>query len=86
MKLEKFHNTDYQEQETNMLIDYAESVFRIYTSKRNIYNRLLKIAENPTITYYIGKEISGAEWIIPFRKKVLITKILSRPTLIGNIK
>lgn len=81
-----FYKTSSEEQETAINIDYYKSNVNIYTSKKSIYNRIIKKIGKPTNIYYIDKKISGANWIIPFSEKKNITAILSRPTLIGNIK
>lgn len=81
-----FYNTDYEEQETVINIDYFTSKFSVYTSRKSIYNRLLNKLGNPSKTYYTEKKISGANWIIPFSDRKKISTILSRPTLVGDIK
>lgn len=81
-----FYNTVPEEQETIINVDYAGSKVSIYTSKKSIYERISKKIGQPKNTYYTDKKISGANWIIPFSDKKSITSILSRPTLIGNIK
>lgn len=82
----KFYNTNPEEQETVINIDYYESKVNIYTSKKSIYERVLRKIGKPTKVYYLNKTICGANWTIPFSDKKSITSILSRPTLIGNIK
>lgn len=83
---DKFYNTDYEEQESIINIDYCKKQLYLYTSRRTVYERIVKKLGNPTTKYYTNKKISGANWIIPFSDKKSITTILSRPTLIGNMK
>ena len=83
---DKFFNALYEEQETNINIDYARSKASIYTSRESIYKRIQKKIGQPTKKYYTEGKISGVIWDIPFEDKKKITAILSRPTLIGNIK
>ena len=80
------YNTILEEQETLINIDYFSSEVKIYTSKKSIYERIIKKIGNPTKEYIYKNKRSGAEWKIPFKDKKKITAILSRPTLIGNIK
>ena len=82
----KFYNTDYEEQETIINIDYFKSELSLYTSRKNVYNRILDKLGEPTKKYYTDKNISGAKWNISFSNKKDITSILSRPLLIGNMK
>lgn len=83
---EKFYNTDFEEQESIINIDYCKKQLHLYTCRKSAYDRILKKLGNPTNKYYTDKKISGANWIIPFSDKKSITTILSRPTLIGNMK
>ena len=83
---DKFYDTDYEEQETILNIDYYQRQIYLYTSRKAVYDRILKKLGNPTKKYYTNKKLSGANWIIPFENKKIITAILSRPTLIGNMK
>lgn len=84
--MNNFYNTIPEEQETIINIDYEKSTVTIYTSKKSIYNRLVKKIGNPTKHFYTNKKISSAKWEIPFNQKKYLTSIFSRPTLIGNIK
>lgn len=83
---EKFYNTNYEEQETNINIDYSNSEVCIYTSRKSVYLRLLNKLGNPKEVFYTNKKISGAIWKISFFDKKMVTSALSRPLLIGNIK
>ncbi len=83
---DKFYNTDYDEQETIINIDYYKKEVSLYTSRKAVHERIIKKIGKPTKQYYTDKKISGANWIIPFSDKKSITSILSRPTLIGSIK
>lgn len=84
--MKNFYNTIYEEQETQINIDYSNSVLDIYTSRKITYNRLENKLGKPNKIYYIENKISGGRWIIPFSDKKNLTSILSRPLLIGNIK
>ncbi len=84
--MNKFYDTNYEEQETILNIDYFKSELSLYTSRKAVYNRLQAKLGEPTKIYYTNKQISAGKWIIPFDNKKHITSILSRPTLIGNIK
>lgn len=83
---DRFYNTAYEEQESIINIDYSNSELSFYTSKESICNRMTKKIGQPTQKYYTKEKISGARWNIPFSDKKKITAVLSRPTLIGNIK
>ena len=78
--------TNYEEQETQISIDYAGGVISIYTSRRMTFNKIKAKLGEPSDTYYLKKKISGATWKIPFSEKRKITTILSRPLLIGSVK
>lgn len=84
--MNKFHNIDYEEQETIININYCKKEICLYTSRKAVYERIIKKIGEPTKKYYTDKKISGANWTIPFENKKSITTILSRPTLIGNMK
>ncbi|MCI8444633.1 MAG: hypothetical protein HFJ37_05770 [Clostridia bacterium] len=84
--MDKFYNINYEEQETIVNIDYYKKEVLLYTSRKAAHERIVKKIGKPTKKYYTNKKISGASWIIPFENKKGITSILSRPTLIGNMK
>ena len=84
--MKNFCNTDLDEQETIIHIDYFHKHVNAYTSKKSIYERLCRKIGNPQETYYTKNKITGAKWIISFSDRKTITSLLSRPTLIGNIK
>lgn len=67
--MNSFYNTNPEEQETTINIDYYKSNVNIYTSKKAIYNRIIKKLGEPSNTFYTDKKISGANWIIPFSEK-----------------
>lgn len=81
-----FYNTDLEEQETVINIDYFESIVKIYTSRKSIYERLCRKIGTPQNIYSTKNKITGAKWQVPFSDKKTISALLSRPTLIGNIK
>ena len=78
--------TNYEEQETQINIDYAGGVISIYTSRRMTYNKIKSKLGEPSHIYYLKKGISGASWKIPFSEKRKITTVLSRTLLIGSVK
>ena len=80
----KFYNTDLDEQETTTVIDYLKKEVTIYTSRKTIYNRYLKVLGNPTKTYLTNKQISGAKWVIPFQDKK-VNYLFSKTILIGGL-
>lgn len=80
-----FYNTIYEEQETQVNIDYSNSMVDIYTSKKLTYNRLENKLGKPNKIYYINNKICGGRWKVDFSEKRKLTSILSRPLLIGNI-
>ena len=84
--MKSFNNTDLTEQETIINIDYFESNVKAYTSRKSIYERLCRKIGKPQEIYYTKNKITGAKWCVPFSDKKTISSLLSRPTLIGNIK
>jgi hypothetical protein len=85
MSKEKFYNVDRNEQETNIIIDYAAKIVTVYTSRYSVYNKLLSKLSNPDVTDYVGKEIASATWRISFNDKKL-ARVFSKCLMIGNIK
>lgn len=83
---EKFYNTDYNEQETIIIINYAKSEVEIYTCRKITYLKLKAKLGKPTKTYFINKSVCGASWKISFSDKKKITSVFSRPLLIGSVK
>ncbi len=83
---ESYFNTDYQEQETTIVIDYCKSLLIIYSSKKAQIERLKSRLGEPTVCFYTNHKVSGSKWEIPFNEKRKIASALSRPLLIGNIK
>ncbi len=82
----KYYNTIPEEQETIINIHYYNKVLYLYSSRKSVIQRLIRKLGEPSKYDYINKAISGASWNIKFDNKKLITSILSRPLLIGNIK
>ena len=82
----KYYNTIPEEQETTINIDYYKKRLILYSSRKPVIQRLIRKLGEPNKIYYLKKEVSGASWIIKFENKKIITKVLSRPLLIGNIK
>ncbi len=58
--MKKFYKTLLEEQEAIINIDYFEKSVRCYTSRFPVYNRLKAKLGEPTHTYYIQGQISGA--------------------------
>ena len=83
--MNKFYNTDYEEQETIVNVDYYKKVVSLYTSRKAVYERIVKKIGEPTKKYYTDKRISGANWVIPFKDKKRLANIFSRPTIIGSL-
>lgn len=81
-----FYNNLYEEQETQVSINYSSSTLDIYTSRKLTYNRLESKLGKPTRIFQIGNKICGGNWSIRFSDKRKISSILSRPLLIGDIK
>ena len=84
MKEDKFYNTDIQEQESILNIDYDNKVALFYTNRKTVYNRMLKELGEPTEIYYIGKKITGGRWEIDFKDK-RINKIFSKTIIVGTL-
>lgn len=82
----KFYNTDYEEQESIINIDYSKKQLYLYSNRKAVCDRIISKIGEPTKKYYSNNKISGVSWIIPFENKKAITAVLSRPTLIGNMK
>lgn len=85
MSKEKFYNIDRNEQETDIIIDYAAKVVTVYTSRYSVYDKLSKKISNPDETDYVGKKIASATWRIPFDNKN-VARIFSKCLMIGNMK
>lgn len=81
-----FNNTQYEEQETIVNIDYYNSKMYIYTSRKITFERLKDKLGKPSKEYLVNKKISGGRWEIGFNEKRKITSVLSRPLLIGSVK
>ena len=81
-----FYNTNYEEQETLINIDYSNSILDIYTSRKLTFNRLKNKLGEPYKAYYMNNKVCGGRWKVDFSDKKKLTSILSRPLLIGNIK
>lgn len=80
------YDTNYDEQETIVNIDYAKSILSIYTNRKNTYKKLQTKLGEPTQIFYIKSKICSGTWSIPFNEKKKLTSILSRPLLIGSVK
>jgi len=80
----KFNDTALEEQETTTNIDYFKKEARVYTSRKTIYNRYLKVLGEPTKIYYTNKKISGASWTLPFNDKK-VNYLFSKTILIGGL-
>ena len=83
--MNEFYNNAIEEQETTINILYAEKKVSCYTSRKLQIERLEKKLGKATKYIYTKNKISGAIWIIPFEDKKAITKLFSRPLLIGAL-
>ena len=81
----KFYNTNPDEQETIINVDYGQRQVNCYTSRYAVYDRLKAKLGEPTQTFYTDKKISGASWKIPFTDKKTLATIFSRPTMVGSL-
>lgn len=79
-----FYNTSLAEQETIINFDYMSKEVHIYTSQRAVAKRLIDRVGQPTKIDRVGTAVASCKWILPFSEKRKITKLLSRPLLIGN--
>ena len=82
----KYYKTQLEEQESLINIDYFAKQVRVYSCRKSVLERLYKKLGEPTKTYYIKKEITGAYWDINFEDKKKISTAFSRPLLIGQMK
>ena len=82
----KFYNTIPEEQETTINIDYYNKILNIYSSRKSVIQRLQNKLGEPAKTYYINKEVTGANWDIPFAEKKKMNFALSKTIIIGQIK
>lgn len=84
--MDKFLYSSMEEQETIINVDYAGKMVILYTCRKDAYDRIANRIGEPTKKYYVGKKVSGVCWKIPFSEGNKITKILSRPVLVGTLK
>ena len=84
--MKKFYNTNIEEQETQINIDYNERTTTLYTSLKYVYDKYIQKLGEPTEIDYTKGKISGAYWKVPFEDKKRSGYIFSRPTLIGQRK
>lgn len=84
--MRKFFNTDIEEQETLIHVDYFSKIITLYTSSELIYSRYLEKLGEPSKIYYIKNKISGASWKVPFDDKKRSGYIFSRPSIVGKKK
>ena len=82
----KFYNTEIEEQETQINLDYYTKTLNIYSSRKSVIQRLYNKLGEPSKSYYIKSLLTGASWNIPFADKKKMTIALSKPTLIGQMK
>lgn len=54
-----FFNNNYNEQETNINIDYSNSKIYLYTSRKITFERIKSKLGEPLKTYYIKNKITG---------------------------
>ena len=84
MKKSSFYNTDIAEQESMINVDYDNKMASFYTSRKTVYNRMVKEIGEPAQIYYIGKKITGGRWDIDFQDKK-INKIFSKKIIVGAL-
>ena len=82
----KIYNTNFDEQETIVNIEYDRSKVHFYSCRKQVINKLREKLGEPTRTFTYKGSISGASWEIGFDEKKKITSVLSRPLLIGQVK
>ena len=82
----KLYNTEFEEQETIVHIDYARSQIHLYSCRKTVIKKLKEKLREPDKVYTIRNQVSGASWTLGFEDKRKITSVLSRPTLIGSVK
>ena len=80
-----FLKSELEEQETYIWIDYFEAYVYFYTCRKELYYKLIDKLGTPNEQFMTKAKISGGTWKLPFNERNLITSILSRPLLIGNI-
>lgn len=78
----QFANTPSEEQETIINIDYDSREVYIYTSQKNIFQRLVKKLGQPQNIGYLKNKIVSGNWTISFDDKRSISLIISSSTLI----
>ena len=82
----KYYNTNLEEQETIINIDYFEKTLYIYSSRKSIIERLKRKLGNPNKEYLTKNLLSGASWKISFQDNKKIRVALSKVILIGQMK
>lgn len=84
--MQTFYNTNLEEQESVINVDYSAKSVKVYTCRTSVYKRLEKKLGAPTRIYYTKGLISGAEWDVDFNDKKRVGYIFSRPTIIGGLQ
>ena len=82
----RFYNTIPEEQETHIIITYADKSLCIYSSRKSVLKRLFKSLGEPATSDFIKESLTGASWRIPLNDKKGIKTALSKTLLIGQIK
>ncbi len=82
----EFYKTDIREQEITIVVDFFERTFVVYANRYQSYKRILKIAGEPNEKFYVKGQLCGGTWRISFSQRHIITRILSCPVLIGNMR
>ena len=78
----KWNNLSLEEQETLINFDYYEKKVSVFTSRGTVYKKLLKKLGLPTRTNKIEGFLCDAEWIIPFKERNMISKVLTLNNLL----
>lgn len=86
MEEKEFYNTNTNEQESVVNIIYEQRAVSVYTSRKQMYFRLIAKIGKPTKIYFVDKKITGGRWDISFNDRDKIKKVLCLSTLIGQMK
>lgn len=82
--MNKFYNNTLEEQETTINIDYLKKLIICYTSRKSVYDRLVKKLGEPTRLYFYKNKISGCIWEVKFDDKKRANIIFSKSIVIGQ--
>ena len=81
--MNKWERTSLDEQETIIHLDYKEKKMNVWTNRKIVGNKLLKVLPSkPSIIG--GKEVYALEWTIPFNKRGEIRSCFSINRILSN--